>query len=117
MNYESDFISMIKVTIKVKPHSCSECDFQCNDAHIFNDHTKGHSEKEPIARSVIKNKESPITDENVIKCPECIFNCPSKDEMVIHLKTHNIHACDKCNYRSNSTNGLKGHMKKHYDKK
>ena len=37
--------------------------------------------------------------------------------MINHLTTHNIYACDKCNYRSNQSNGLKGHMKKHNDKK
>ena len=37
--------------------------------------------------------------------------------MLNHLLTHNIYACDKCNFRSNSTNGLKSHKKKHNDKK
>ena len=93
---------------------CNSCDYQCSYEAILKEHMEVHTGDKC---NDSKNKESPITDENVNECTECTFRCLSKDEMVIHLTTHKIYACGKCNYRSNSANGLKGHMKKHYDKK
>ena len=34
----------------------------------------------------------------------------------LHLKSHDIYVCDKCNYRATSTRGLSNHMKTHKDK-
>ena len=42
--------------------------------------------------------------------------CQNDDVIRNHLKSHDIYACDKCNYRATSTRGLSNHMKTHKDK-
>ena len=40
----------------------------------------------------------------------------NNDVLSNHLKSHNIYACDKCHYKSNSLQGLNGHSKIHIQK-
>ena len=85
-----------------KPYDCSECEFQCADEITLNEHMKSHIGEKPS---------------EVQKCSECTYEYPTYEELRTHLITHNIFACDKCKFRSNTKNGLKGHLgKKHNDK-
>ncbi|CAL4110428.1 unnamed protein product, partial [Meganyctiphanes norvegica] len=55
--------------------------------------------------------------DNAHKCTECEFKYASKVDLSNHLISHSIYACDKCEYRNNSIQGLKGHIKIHSQKK
>ena len=113
-----------------KPYDCSECEFQCADERTLNEHMKVHSGEKPYdcsecefqcADEITLNEhmKSHIGEKpsEVQKCSECTYEYPTYEELQTHLITHNIFACDKCKFRSNTKNGLKGHLgKKHNDK-
>ena len=68
-------------------------------------------------RSACEKRLSLNASGNIIKCSECDFVCRSKVDLFKHLTSHSIYACDKCDYRNNSAQGLNGHLKIHNDKK
>ena len=130
-DYQCSYEHILKIHMEShtgeKPHKCSDCEYQSNDAQTLKDHMKTHLKEKPsdaeinnlvsASRSEHVIKESEINNGIVNKCTECSFNCKTLDEILNHLITHNIYACNKCDYRSNSSNGLKGHIKKHNEKK
>ena len=81
---------------------------------------KTHTGEVPSERDICESvNDVRSACENKLLCgnAECKFECASKVDLSNHLITHNIYACDKCEYRANSINGLKGHTKKHNLKK
>ena len=56
------------------------------------------------------------TGDKTISCYECKFTCLDRDTLISHLKKHSIYKCDKCEYVSNSLQGLNGHTKIHQKK-
>ena len=66
----------------------------------------------------VNNNELPlIINKTTFECSECVFKCIDKCDLLKHLKSHNIFACDKCEYRNSSLHGLNGHIKIHGNKK
>ena len=55
-------------------------------------------------------------DENFLECSECSYKCKNKDVLYIHLKTHDIYACNKCEYVGITMQGLNAHFKIHNKK-
>lgn len=107
---------------------CAQCDYQCKYQHILDAHMETHNGEKPLAskicnlveeaKSASKENNSPIDLDQLFKCTECeVFSCNTYNELLKHLKSHNIYACDKCDYKSNSINGLNGHAKIHNHKK
>ena len=108
----------MKTHTEEKPFECNNCDSHFDNADALNEHSKSHTNEKPSDADINKLVSDARSDyENENQCTECPFKSQIKDEMINHLITHNIYACDKCDYRSNTSNGLKGHTKKHNDKK
>ena len=74
---------------------CTECEHKCNSKEDLKEHMKDH------------------TGDKTISCYECKFTCLDRDTLISHLKKHSIYKCDKCEYVSNSLQGLNGHTKIH----
>ena len=77
---------------------CPECEHKCNSKDDLKEHMKDH------------------TGDKTISCYECKFTCLDRDTLISHLKKHSIYKCDKCEYVSNSLQGLNGHTKIHQKK-
>ena len=52
-------------------------------------------------------------NENLLLCSECDYECRNKDILINHLKSHNVYACDKCEFRGTASKGLGAHNKLH----
>ena len=60
-----------------------------------------------------RNSNSGQEIEDLLHCTECNYECTNKDVLLNHLKSHNVYACDKCDFRGISSKGLTAHKKMH----
>ena len=65
------------------------------------------------ARSISTGHNSLTKISQIFKCSECEVNSKTRNDLLIHIKSHNIYACDKCDYKGIYLNGLNGHTKTH----
>ena len=108
-------------------YECMKCDYQCTYEHIFIEHMQEHIGEKPSmsdicelvseVKSACEKRLSLNAFTSSLPCTECESEFSSKAELIKHLLVHNIHACNKCPYRNNSAQGLKGHVKIHSEKK
>ena len=109
-------------------YKCTKCEYKCTYLEIFKTHLLTHTREstdddltgekpsESDISDVINNVRATI-DVNMLVCSICESTCINKSELCKHMKTHNIYACEKCDYTNNSLNGLKSHSKKHNEKR
>ena len=78
--------------------TCKECDYECINADILNNHYK--------------------SKHNIYSCTECDYTGKSQKNLDKHVKTHkpNKIMCKNCDYACNSREQLAEHMKEHLDK-
>ena len=108
-----------------------KCDYQCTYEHVFFLWSIWYAKsywRETIHKwffwvyywgeiCFVKNVRLLNVNANAYKCSECELNCSSKAELINYLLDHNIYACDKCQYKNNSAQGLIAHAKIHSFKK
>ena len=51
--------------------------------------------------------------ENCLKCRQCNYVGPNKRSLARHTRTHNVHECPECVYKTNDTGNLKKHLLVH----
>ena len=52
-------------------------------------------------------------DDILFNCTECSYSCMNEDILIIHLASHNIFPCNKCNFIGKSLKHLSDHSKSH----
>ena len=107
--------------------SCTKCDYKTSYRNILEQHMKTHTEMNQTNDLIFKlvsdirnakdNELPVITSETTFDCSVCVFKCGVKSDLNKHLKSHSIFACDKCEYRGHSLQGLNAHNKIHNNKK
>ena len=123
-NYENIFNEHIKIHTEENPFICAVCGYQCSNDHTLKEHVKAHTGEKPsgsdISELITEVRSSngiQLLYEKTLKCSECKFVCVSNKELSNHLTTHNIYSCNQCEYRNSTIKGLRGHIKKHNDKR
>ena len=78
--------------------SCSECDFECSNEDVLNNHISSH---------------------NTYKCKVCNFTFTTAENLSEHGRTHNPSKfnCTDCEYKCSTKTELKNHKKQHTGEK
>ena len=116
-SYFETFSTHLDLHTGDKPVKCSGCNFQISDSQDGIDQGIYHDEDEPLKCSKCRANNKTKRDTEIfvveLKCTECEHKCQTQDNLITHLKSHNIHLCTKCNYKANTAKLLKTHKQKH----
>lgn len=108
---------MIVFFVKLNPSSklsreiCVVCNYQLT---IFTQAKKNAvNSQRALWKHILKSAKSPATAE-VLLCDLCGFKCQSKEDLILHFRTHNSFTCSNCKSTFQSYNDLNEHRQKNH---